>query len=111
MPRRPYLVQDTDGKPLGVLLSVRERWRTHDLFLFEGRKMTSPSSLATRLLCRAPKESRASDRSRYLPRRVRLVADGARRARGSRDCLSVVVERWGEIIDVRAVTNGEADQV
>jgi hypothetical protein len=40
MPRSPYLVQDPDGKPLGVLLSIREQWRQHDLFVFRGRKMS-----------------------------------------------------------------------
>lgn len=40
MARLPYLLQDSDGEHLGVLLSIREKWRVHDMFVFRGRKLS-----------------------------------------------------------------------
>lgn len=40
MPRLPYLLQDIEGKPLGVLLSIRERWKVHDLLVYQGQRLS-----------------------------------------------------------------------
>ena len=38
VPRTPYLIQAEDGSPIGVLLSVREKWQLRDTLVLDGRR-------------------------------------------------------------------------
>jgi hypothetical protein len=40
VPRTPYLIQDDAGVPIGVLLSVREKWQPRDTLVLEGRRLS-----------------------------------------------------------------------
>jgi hypothetical protein len=38
MPRVPYLIQDEEGRTIGVLLSIRQTWQPRDKLVLQGRR-------------------------------------------------------------------------
>jgi hypothetical protein len=38
MARVPYLIQDEEGRLIGTLLSIRERWQPRDQLVLNGRR-------------------------------------------------------------------------
>ena len=38
MSTHPYLIQDDDGRQLGVLMSVRKQWAARDALMLVGRR-------------------------------------------------------------------------
>jgi hypothetical protein len=38
MPRVPYLIQDQEGRSIGVLMSIRQTWQRSDKLVLQGRR-------------------------------------------------------------------------